>query len=300
MKDVYDVAGISKQAAHQYRSRSLQRATIAYQFFEQADKIRKEHPGAGCRTMAKDLRCKGWGRDKIEQLLLSNGYRLQYPVNYVRTTYSQTDVYYPNLIEGLELTEINRVVQTDITYYRAGEKFYYVVFLIDVYSRRIVGYAVNKTLEAEGNIKALRMLLETRKGDDLSKVIHHSDRGSQYIDQQYRQILKDNGISLSMCKAAWENAYSERINRTIKEEYLDKWIIKDFETLSRSVARAVRHYNNKRKHTGLRNKSPVQFEKELENISEAQRPKEKIYQHLERYSEKEKKEEKIVWDLFVK
>src|SRR5204863_2447443 len=115
---------------------------------------RKDHPGAGCRTMANDLKCNGWGRDKIEQLLLSNGYRLHFPVNYTRTTYSQTDVYYPNLIEGLELTKINRVVQTDITYFRAGERFYYIVFLIDVYSRRIVGYAVNKTLEAEGNIKA--------------------------------------------------------------------------------------------------------------------------------------------------
>lgn len=283
MKDVYEVAGISKQAVHQYRSRSLQRATIAYQFFEQADKIRKDHPGAGCRTMAKDLRCKGWGRDKIEELLLCNGYRLHYPVNYVSTTYSQADVYYPNLIEGLELREINRVVQTDITYYRAGAKFYYVVFLIDVYSRRIVGYAVNKTLEAEGNIKALKMLLKTRKGGQLNKLIHHSDRGSQYIDQEYRQLLNDNGITPSMCKAAWENAYTERINRTIKEEYLDRWIIKDYETLSKSVDKAVKHYNNKRKHKNIGDKSPVQFEKELEKLLEEQRPKEKIYKHLERY-----------------
>ena len=283
MKDVYEVAGVSKQAVHQYRRRSLQRATTAYQFFEQADKIRKEHPGAGCRTMATDLRCKSWGRDKIEELLLGNGYRLHYPVNYVRTTYSQTDVYYPNLIEGLELTDINRVVQTDITYYRVGEKFYYVVFLIDVYSRRIVGYAVNKSLEAEGNIKALRKLLKTRKGADLSNLIHHSDRGSQYIDQQYRQLLNDNSITASMCKAAWENAYTERINRTIKEEYLDRWVIKDYETLSRSVDKAVKHYNNERKHKSLAGKSPVQFEKEVEKLPEDQRPKEKIYKQLERY-----------------
>lgn len=287
MKDVYKVAGISKQAIHQYRIRLLQRATTAYQFFEQADKIRKDHPGAGCRTMAKDLRCKGWGRDKIEQLLLSNGYRLHYPVNYVRTTYSQTDVYYPNLIEGLELTEINRVVQTDITYYRVGERFYYVVFLIDVYSRRIVGYAVNKNLEAEGNIKALRMLLKTRQGDDLSKLIHHSDRGSQYIDEEYRQLLNDNGISPSMCKAAWENAYTERINRTIKEEYLDRWVIKNYQGLSKSVTKAVKHYNNKRRHKNIGDKSPAQFEKELENLPGDQRPKEKIYKQLERYPQNE-------------
>jgi len=285
MKDVCEIAGISKQALHQHRSRMLQKATTAYQFFEQADKIRKEHPGAGCRTMAKDLRCRGWGRDKIEELLLSNGYRLYYPVNYTRTTYSQTDIYYPNLIEGLELTAINQVVQTDITYYKAGIKFYYIVFLIDVYSRRIVGYAVNKSLEAEGNIKALKMLFKTRKGDKLNKLIHHSDRGSQYIDKEYQQLLKDYDISPSMCKAAWENAYTERINRTIKEEYLNRWNIENYKTLSSSVAKAVKHYNNKRKHKSLGDKSPVQFEKNLENLSGEQRPKQKIYKQLESYSQ---------------
>lgn len=279
------MSGISKQALHQYRVRMLQRAATAYQFFEQANKIRKEHPGAGCRTMAKELKCKGWGRDKIEGLLLGNGYRLYYPVNYSRTTYAQTDVYYPNLIEGMELTAINQVVQTDITFYKAGERFYYIVFLIDVYSRRIVGYAVNKNLQAEGNIKALKMLLRVRKGDNLNRLIHHSDRGSQYIDKEYQQLLKDNAISLSMCKAAWENAYSERVNRTIKEEYLNRWNIETYSSLVRGVAKAVNHYNSKRKHQSLENKSPVQFEKEWKNLSHTQRTKQKIYKQLESYSQ---------------
>ena len=96
--------------------------------------------------MALDLRSKGWGRDKTEQFLLQSGYRINYPPNYKRTTYAQHHLHYPNLIEGLELNNINQLVQTDITYYRVGERFYYLVFLIDVYSRRIVGYALNKTL----------------------------------------------------------------------------------------------------------------------------------------------------------
>ena len=287
MKDVYEVAGVSKQAVHQHRIRSLQKATAAYQFFEQADKIRKEHPGAGCRTMANDLSCRGWGRDKIEQLLLGNGYRLHYPVNYTRTTYSQMDIYYPNLIEGLELTAINQVVQTDITFYKAGLKFYYIVFLIDVYSRRIVGYAVNKSLQAEGNIKALKMMLRTRKEDSLKGLIHHSDRGSQYIDKEYQQLLKDKRISLSMCKAGWENAYTERINRTIKEEYLDKWDIKNYHDLVKSVARAVNHDNKKRKHKNIGKKNPVQFENEWKTLPKEQRLKHKIYKQLDSYPQNE-------------
>ena len=267
MKAIYQVAGISKQACQQYRIRQLHKGVAAFKFFDQADRIRKDHPRAGCRKMALDLCCSGWGRDKTEQLLLSNGYRLQYPRNYARTTYSQQHLLYPNLIEGLELTGINQLVQTDITYFRVRERFYYIVFLIDVYSRRIVGYAVNKTLEAQGNIKALRMMFNTRQDRCLTSLIHHSDRGSQYIDTVYRKMLTDKGIIISMCKEAWQNAYTERVNRTIKEEYLNEWKIENYQELTRSVAKAVKHYNNKRKHQALGYISPIDFEKQPDRVT---------------------------------
>lgn len=281
MKEVYEVAGISKQALHQHRIRQLQRGREAYKFFDQADKIRKEHPGAGCRKMALDLRIRGWGRDKTEQLLLQNGYRIHYRPNYKRTTYAQYHLVYPDLIEGLELNGMNQVIQTDITYYRVKEKFYYLVFIIDVYSRRITGYAVSKTMEAEGNIKALRMLVNTRKECSLTDMIHHSDRGTQYIDKEYRKLLKDKKILMSMCKEAWQNAYTERINRTIKEEYLDQWEINDYKTLKSSVAKAISHYNSKRRHQSLGWKSPIQFEMEVDNLPKDHKPKMKIYKQLE-------------------
>jgi len=287
MKDVYDVAGISKQAVHQYRIRQLGNAIKNIEFFERADKIREEHPGAGCRKMALDMICKGWGRDKIEVLLLSNGYRICYPPNYMRTTQSQDEMYFPNLIEGLELTNINQVVQTDITYYRAGDKFYYLVFIIDVYSRRIVGYAASKTLEAEGNIRALNRMLETRRDASIAEMIHHSDKGSQYIDKGYLKILETNQIRISMCKEAWENAYSERVNRTIKEEYLDGWEIKDFATLSGCLKKAIDHYNKKRRHQRLDWQTPMQFERNVKNMALGDRPKLKLYKHLENFPQNE-------------
>lgn len=231
--------------------------------------------------------CKGWGRDKVEELLLDNGYRVHYPSNYSRTTQAQYELYFPNLIEGLELNNINQVIQTDITYYRVGDKFYYLVFLVDVYSRRITGYAVSKTLAAEGNIKALNRMLVTRKNDSLMAVIHHSDKGSQYIDKEYLKILKENKIQISMCHEAWENAYSERINRTIKEEYLDGWEIKDFAMLNRFVKKAVNHYNTKRRHQNLKWQTPTQFEKHVKNLQPAERMKMKLYKHLESCSQNE-------------
>lgn len=285
MKAVYEVAGLSKQALHQFRSRELDKAAKANKIFEQANKIRRQHPKAGCRKMALDMVCKGWGRDKIEGLLLKNGYRIYYAPNYVRTTRSQRELYFPNLIEGLELSNINQVVQTDITYYRIGSKFYYLVFIIDVYSRRIVGYAASKTLEAEGNIKALNKMLTVRRKDSLLKMIHHSDKGSQYIDKEYLKILEKHGIQISMCNEAWQNAYSERVNRTIKEEYLVGWSIKDFAALSRCVTKAVKHYNSKRRHQSLNWQTPMQFEKTVESQQPDRRIKMKLYNGLETCSQ---------------
>jgi len=277
MKAVYEVAGISKQALHQNRARALRKCCQQKEFFEQADAIRHEHPKAGCRKMALDMVCRGWGRDRIEGLLLSNGYRVYYPPNYTRTTSAQHELYFPNLIEGLELNNINQLVQTDITYYRVGNRFYYLVLIIDVYSRRIVGQAVSKTLEAEGNIKGLTRMLATRKHDSISNMIHHSDRGGQYIDKEYLKILRENDIQISMCKEAWQNAYSERINRTIKEEYLDGWKISDYATLNRLLNKAIKHYNCKRRHQSLNWLTPLQFEKHVKNLDQDHRPKMKLY-----------------------
>ena len=231
--------------------------------------------------MALDLRSKGWGRDKTEQFLLQSGYRINYPPNYKRTTYAQHHLHYPNLIEGLELNNINQLVQTDITYYRVGERFYYLVFLIDVYSRRIVGYALNKTLEAEGNIKALRMFFSCRGRCKFPELIHHSDRGGQYLDEEYRGLLTYGNIQISMWDVAWKNAYTERIHRTIKEEYLDGWKIKDYRSLSQCLKKAVAHYNSKRRHKSLGWKPPLQFEQEVEKLTPASRPKMKIYKEKE-------------------
>ena len=284
MKNVYEVAGISRQALHQAGVRQSKTDEKIPEFFEQAGKIRKEHPKAGCRKMAVDLVCKGWGRDKIEGLLLDNGYRVHYPRRFTRTTDQRKDFYYPNLIEGLELTNLNQLVQTDITYYRIKEKQFYIVFLIDVYSRRIVGHSVSKSLRAEANIEALDRMIALRKSYSLNTLIHHSDRGSQYVDKEYRKILAEHNIVPSMCKSGWENAYAERINRTIKEEYLDAWQIEDYVTLKRRLNKAVHHYNHKRRHESLKMVSPVTFEKNVENMDANDRPKMAIYKHLERCS----------------
>jgi putative transposase len=284
MKEVYEVAGVSRQALHQHLIRRSEKRQQAQEIFAKADTIRKEHPGAGCRRMAFDMDFKIWGRDKIEGLLLNSGYRLFYPRRYKKTTDRRKEHYYPNRIEGMVLSEINQVVQTDITYYEVRGQFFYIVFLIDVYSRRIVGDSVNKTLQADGNIKALQQMIKIRKGHCLRGLIHHSDRGSQYVDVQYRLLLKQNDITPSMCLTAWENAYTERINRTIKEDYLNHWKINDYASLKKMVKKAVHHYNTKRAHSSLKRMSPVEFENYVQKLPIEKRPKELIYKQLKKVS----------------
>jgi transposase InsO family protein len=262
MKVFYAVAGMTRQALHKGNKQASYRHLQHQKFFEQADEIRKAHPGVGCRKMARQLRQPGWGRDKLERLLLDKGYRVIYQRRFVKTTQRQLLFHYPNLMEAKRVDGINQVVQTDITYYRVKDRFYYLTFLKDVYSRRIVGYCVSRTLHAIANLKALKMLLTTRRNDNLTELIHHSDKGAQFIYRPYLKLLAENNIRISMCDAPWENAYAERLNRTIKQEYLDGWQINNFQQLQRSVKRAVAHYNEKRSHQSLNWNTPVNFERQ--------------------------------------
>jgi len=152
--------------------------------------------------MALNTKEYGWGRDKVEQLLLAEGFRIIYAPNYTKTTHPQYDLIFPNLIEGMRLSGINQLIQTDITYIWINGRFYYLVLIIDVYSRRIVGYNIGENMLAQCNVKALKMMIQLRKGDCFKELIHHSDRGSQYTSKIYLDLLKKQEIKISMCKEA--------------------------------------------------------------------------------------------------
>jgi transposase InsO family protein len=160
------------------------------------------------------------------------------------------------------------VWQSDITYYYVGERFYYVVFIIDVYTKKIVGYQQSNHMRATANIQAMQMALKVNE----APMIHHSDRGSQYIYNEYIKLLRTNSCEISMALSAQDNAYAERINKTIKEEYLDFWKPKTFEELKKYLEKAVNQYNNIRPHNHLGKLSPIDFEKKWFNNSLITKP----------------------------
>lgn len=278
MNNLYKIAGLTKQALHQSEIRQsylqMQEETI----LSLAKEIRKEHPKMGCRKMYYLMDPDCWGRDTFERLLLNNGYRVKYEPNYIRTTYSQNLYYFPDLTKGLELTNVNQLWVTDITYYFVNGKFFYLTFILDVYSRRIIGYHVSPTLKAEANLKALKMAFKTRKRFIFPGLIHHSDKGSQFIDKDYQRMIKDAQIQMSMCNEAWENPFAERINGIIKQEYLDCWQIDTGDGLIKATKKAVNSYNTHRPHWLLLNKmTPVNFEKLLLTLDTQKQPKVKLY-----------------------
>jgi putative transposase len=278
MNQLYAVIGIRKQAVHKHQNRFLDEQDRLVALAAEVDQIRSEHGGCGVEKMYYMINPQGIGRDKFIEAMMKMGYGIQRPKNFIRTTYSIKENYYPNLISGLQILFINRVWQTDITYYLVGNKFCYITFIIDVYSRRIIGHYASESLRAEANIKALTMAFKTRKAMDLDLLIHHSDRGSQYIDKQYIKLLKENNIAISMSINAYENAYAERINGIIKNEYLKYKSIESITQLRSQLSKAVNHYNNKRIHNSLPiRQSPVKFEEEILSLTTQRRPKVIVY-----------------------
>lgn len=276
MKSILAIAEVSRQAVHKhFKQEAIFQERLSGLILE-ADILRNEHPGCGVEKMYKTLKPNWIGRDRFVSIFMQLGYRVKIRKNYQKTTIPAHSKY-KNLIEGLMVQDKNIVWQTDITYFRIGDRFYYLVFILDVYLRKIIGFNASDHLRAEANIAALEMAISTHSGS-LERLIHHSDRGSQYLDKKYIGLLTRNGIQISMGEKAQDNAYAERINGTIKNEYLKYWDPANLGQLRTMLKKAVVHYNNKRAHDNLPNKmSPVNFEKSLLALSSQMRPTVIIY-----------------------
>ena len=267
MNQFYEGVGISKQAVHQYAQRQTVFDHRLMELMSEADDIRRDHPGCGVEKMYHTLKPDFIGRDRFVETFMQLGYRLKRKKNYRRTTIAGK-IYYPNKIKGIKINAPSVVWQSDITYYKVGDKFYYAVFIIDVYTKKIVGYEVSDNMRGTANIKALKMALK----DNKAPKIHHSDRGSQYTYKSYVDLLKANTTTISMALSAQDNAYAERINRTIKEEYLDHWKPQSFAQLKNQVNKAVKNYNNKRSHNHLEKRNPEEFINYWSTLKPEERP----------------------------
>ena len=181
---------------------------------------------------------------------------------FIKTTDSEHGYpVYPNLLKGVEVTDVNQVWVADITYIRILTGFVFLAVVLDVFSRRIVGWAIAKRIDHRLTVEALRMALSTR--NPRAGLIHHSDQGVQYACTQYVKELKDHevGISMSAKGNPYDNAYAESFFKTLKNEEVHLWEYESFTDVVERVPEFIEKvYNKKRVHSGIRYLPPEEFE----------------------------------------
>jgi putative transposase len=261
LNKLYEAIGISKQGVHKVLGRFERNQELEGQLRLIIHQIRENHPTMGMRDMYYKIQPEGIGRDGFEAFCTKEGLRSKRFKNYRRTTDSSGVVRFDNLLEGLAINRINQVWQSDITYYELGNRFYYLTFIVDAYTRRIVGHNTSKSLSTiMTTLPSLMRAVLVRKGQDLKGLILHSDGGGQYYANEFVKYTRKLGLLNSMCEYAWENGKAERVNGIIKNNYLRHRSIKTFEELVKEVDRSVKLYNEDKPHLMLGRMSPVTFE----------------------------------------
>lgn len=262
MNALYRALGVSKQSFHQRLEREMSHMEEEAYLLVLIKQIREDHPSMSSRQMYRLISPAHLGRDKFEVFCFANGFKISVKRAYHRTTNSLGVTRFENLLVGFESTGVNQVWVSDITYYRIGDKFYYLTFILDLYSRFIVGHSTSgNLLTNHTTIPALKMALRDRKTHQ--ELIIHSDGGGQYYCKDWLRLTEANHLKNSMCESVYENAHAERINGTIKNDYLIHYGPQDYSQLIRMTTKAVMKYNSERPHQSLGNMSPNQFEKSL-------------------------------------
>lgn len=200
------------------------------------------------------------GRDRLYSWLSANNLLLKYKTQKApkTTDSSQWLRQFDNLVKNQEVTDINQVWVSDITYVNVGKDFAFLSLITDVYSRRIVGWKVWPTLNTDGSYLALEQAIENCGKDGFNNLIHHSDRGVQYCSKQYTKLLKANGIAISTTQdgSPYDNAIAERVNGILKQEFIRDKYYNTIEDIEKDIDKFITIYNDKRLHASLGYKTP--------------------------------------------
>lgn len=261
MNQLYQVISITKQSFHQMLKRREIYLDASEQVLWLVNRVRANHPCMSARDIYFKLNPPGIGRDKFEQLCFDSGYRVKKRKNFRSTTDSRGVTRFPNLAKTAELTAINQLFVSDITYYEMGGKFYYVTLIMDLFNREVVGFSASKSLRTEDTTVPALVLAQKNRGQaSLKGAIIHSDGGGQYYSKEFKKITKKLKMANSMTEeTVYENAHAERLNGTIKNSYLYCYGPETFEELQKELKRAVYMYNNGKPHKALSRMTPVEY-----------------------------------------
>lgn len=230
-------------------------------------RIALEWPSYGRPRITAELRRRGWkvNPKRVYRILREDNLLCIRKRKFVVTTDSNhSRKIYPNLARTIVLTGVDQLWVADITYIRLREEFVFLAVILDAFSRRVIGWALDRTLEDRLTLAALKMALSRRSVQ--SRLVHHSDRGSQYASGDYTDLLKENGIGVSMSRKGnpWDNAACESFMKTLKYEEVFRSEYQNLQEAHLSIREFLEKiYNEKRLHSALGYVPPTEFEANL-------------------------------------
>lgn len=229
------------------------------------DKIREDLPMSGYRTLRHYLlREHGIrvGETRLRRIIREHSLQAKQIKRFVKTTWSEHDeLVYPNLLPEMTVSDVNQVWVTDLTYIRVLAGFVYLAAILDVYSRKVIGWAISTGLDRKLTLAALNMAINNRSPKP--GVIHHADRGVQYLCKDYVAVLNKNKFHISCSRKGnpYDNAFAESFFKTLKSNEVDLQTYKDiWDVLDRVPEFLEDIYNERRVHSKLDYISPNEFE----------------------------------------
>ena len=231
------------------------------------NEIRRDHPRMSARDIYLKLQPKCMGRDQFERFCMDTGYRINKLRNYRVTTNSLGVTRFPNHLKNIEVTRVNQVFVSDITYFDIGTETYYLTFIMDLYNREIVGWSASDNLRTESTtLPALHKVITERGKANLIGAIMHSDGGGQYYCNEFKALTKELKMTNSMTEEkVFENSHAERLNGVIKNNYLYPYGPTNSLSLKRLLNKAILMYNTEKPHKALGKLTPSKFRAMIAN-----------------------------------